>query len=49
LFIYEVDSAEAGSAIVAEDPFSISGVYEKVEIKPWTLVFSNVELFRTNT
>jgi uncharacterized protein YciI len=49
LFIYEVDSAEAGSAIVAEDPFSINGVYEKVEIKPWTLVFSNVELFRTNT
>ena len=49
LFVYEVDSAEAASAIVAEDPFSINGVYEKVEIKPWTLVFVNVELFRTNT
>ena len=49
LFIYEVDSAEAAAAIVADDPFSINGVYELVEIKPWVLVFSNTELCRTNT
>lgn len=48
LFIYEVDSAEAASVIVAGDPFSINGVYDKVVIKPWTLVFSNAELFRKN-
>ena len=49
LFVYEVDSSEAASAIVAEDPFSINGVYETVEVKPWTLVFSSIELLRTNT
>ena len=47
LFIYEVDSSEAASAIVAKDPFSVNGVYEAVEIKPWALVFSSVELLGT--
>jgi len=48
LFIYEVDSAEAASALVAGDPFSMNGVYQKFEIKPWKLVFSNTELLRTD-
>ena len=47
LFIYEADSVEAASALVAGDPFSTNNVYQKFELKPWTLVFSNTELLRT--
>ncbi len=47
LFIYETDSAEAVSALVAEDPFSANGVFERFELKPWRLVFSNLELLQT--
>ena len=49
LFIYEADSAEAASALVAEDPFSANGVFRKLDLKPWKLVFSNVELLRTSS
>lgn len=48
LFIYEADSAEAASVLVAEDPFSTNGVFQKYELKPWKLVFSNPELLRTS-
>ena len=48
LFIYEADSAEAASALIAEDPFSTNGVFQKFELKPWKLVFSNTELLRTS-
>lgn len=46
LFAYEADSAEAAAALVASDPFSTSGVFEKCELKSWKLVFSNPELLR---
>ena len=48
LFIYEADSADAASALVAQDPFSTNGVFQKFELKLWKLVFSNPELFRTD-
>jgi len=47
LFIYEAGSAEAASALVKEDPFSTNGVFQKFDLKPWKLVFSNTELLRT--
>jgi uncharacterized protein YciI len=48
LFVYEADSAEAASALVAEDPFSINGVFQRFELKPWKLVFANTELLPTS-
>jgi uncharacterized protein YciI len=47
LFIYEADSAEAASGLLADDPFSINGVIESFDVKPWKLVFSNAELLLT--
>lgn len=47
LFIYEADSAEAVSALIANDPFATHGVLQKVEVRPWKLVFSNLDLLRT--
>lgn len=49
LFIYEADSAEAASALVAEDPFSTNGVFEKSQLKPWKLVFSNLALLKAGS
>ncbi|MFB3918071.1 MAG: YciI family protein [Terriglobales bacterium] len=49
MFIYEADSPEAASALVAGDPFSVNGVFQKLELKPWKLVFSNAELLRANS
>jgi uncharacterized protein YciI len=47
LFVYEADSSEAATAIAAEDPFSTGGVFARFELKPWKIVFSNLELLRS--
>ena len=46
LFVFEADSNEAVSALIGKDPFAVSGVFQKSEVKPWNLVFattSNME------
>jgi uncharacterized protein len=49
LFVYEAASGEAAAALVAEDPFSINGVFQSTRLKPWKIVFSNPELFRSDS
>jgi uncharacterized protein len=38
LIILETDSLEAAEAWAAEDPYAKSGLFERVEVRPWDRV-----------
>lgn len=42
LIVIEVDSAEEAQRIVQEDPYTIHGIFERVEIHPFDQVFPQV-------
>jgi uncharacterized protein YciI len=48
VFIFEAESREAAAALVSNDPFSRSGVFQKSELKPWKLVFANPALLKSD-
>ncbi len=39
----EADSAEAAKAIADADPYAHAGLFESVEIRPWTWAINNPE------
>ena len=43
LFIFDADSLDDVSNMVADDPFALGGVFASVITKPWKLVFINAE------
>jgi uncharacterized protein len=43
MLIYKVESLEEAKAIAAADPYTIAGLFETVEIKPFDWVFNNPE------
>lgn len=46
LFIYEGEAQEDIVALLAADPFSTSGSFASVDIRPWTLLGINHERLR---
>jgi uncharacterized protein len=43
LVIIEADNMEDAKAIAARDPYSIAGLFESVDIKPWKWLIKNPE------
>lgn len=43
LVVVKADSAEVARALGEADPFFKAGVFESVEVKPWTWTFNNPE------
>ncbi len=39
LVVFEADSLEEAERIAREDPYSVHGVFEKVEVHPFKVVF----------
>lgn len=39
LIVIEADTAEEAQRIVQEDPYTVHGVFERVEVHPFTQVF----------
>lgn len=43
LVAVEAENREGAAAIAAEDPYAVAGLFETVEIHPWTWTFNNPE------
>ena len=41
MIIFDTDERAEAEQLIAEDPFNIAGVFEKVEIQRWRKVFFN--------
>lgn len=43
LIVYEAEDEAEARRLLGEDPFSVHGVIEKVELHPWTIIFLRTE------
>lgn len=43
LIVYNVEDEAEARKILGEDPFSLNGVIEKVELHEWKIIFSHAE------
>lgn len=43
LVAVEADSREDAAALATQDPYAVAGLFDSVEIHPWTWTFNNPE------
>lgn len=44
LIVYNADTKEAAEELLVADPFHVAGVFVKLQIRPWNVIFANPAL-----